>query len=59
MNVFHFVPLHQVDVEIYHSITESFDLLMALEEKSEVQQSCMNSSFRDLEYVLNLMAYLS
>ncbi len=32
MSVPHFVPIHQVDVEIFHWIHENFGLLVALEE---------------------------
>lgn len=35
------VPIHQVDVEMFHRINEKFDLAMVLEEKSENQpKSC-------------------
>lgn len=39
MSVQNVVPIHPVDAEIFHSTGENFDLLVALEEKSEDHQS--------------------
>ncbi len=34
MAVQHYAAIHPVDVEIFHSISENFDLLVALDQKS-------------------------
>ena len=38
------LPIHQVDVEVFHRISENFDLLVALQEKSGDHQSHSGSS---------------
>lgn len=44
------VPTHLVDVEIFHRISEKFDLLVALDGKSD-HQSHYYSSSGDHEYL--------
>ena len=41
------MPIHQVDIEIFQRINEKFDLLVALEEKSDDHQSRQDSSSGD------------
>lgn len=35
MSVYNFVPIHPLNVELFHSISENSDLLVALVKKSE------------------------
>lgn len=35
MSVPNIVPIHKVDVDIFHKIIQNFELLLALKEKSE------------------------
>ena len=47
-----FVPIHQVDVETFHSRSENLNLLVVVEEKSEDHQGSLSVSSRDPEYLL-------